>query len=226
MRVVLRFLRETRSLLDQIVLLSPDVVVGNLRSGGPYVQAIEPVLRQRGIEVVYHRVCSAWGHQLKTTAVALPRLHWLFRYFTRGARIVLVDVSRRVLSDAQRVVMPCAVFLYNEVLATMRGEAPPNPPPLTLNRTAIAYLANLPEWRDAHASVRMFLGSCGAPVQSLPYALYLTFPATGSGRWLDGFSCILPINASRDAWMDDRSATFAWLPTVARLCLGAHVRST
>jgi hypothetical protein len=80
--VLPKFLRESKFLLDLLLELRPDIVLGNARSGSPYVQVIEHKLKEAGIEVRYERLCSAWGHKLHFSlkpAASVTGFIWLWQ---------------------------------------------------------------------------------------------------------------------------------------------------
>ncbi|MCS7223034.1 MAG: hypothetical protein NZ959_00535 [Armatimonadetes bacterium] len=214
-----RFLNEVKALKRQLIALRPDVVVANLRSGGPYGKALEPALEREGIRVLYQRICSAWGHQTKKAVIAVTRLDWLLDLFAYGNKIVLLDVSRRHLSDAQRVAAAVAVFIYNEALSRHRTPTFPFDPTPTLNKALITYLRSLPETQEVIKNVERFLENWGPPPQDLPFALYRMVAETERSPWVKGFSCLVPINASREGWMDDRTERYGWFPNIARLLI-------
>jgi hypothetical protein len=210
-----RFLRECRQLLDLLLWLHPDLVLGNARSGSPYVAAIEQRLKEAGMEVRYERLCSAWGHRLQFALKPAASLHWCHLALVRRRRIVMVDVSRKPFSDAQRIVGGVIVWLYNEAVSHLTGE--PQPPELVpaLNKQMRDYLRRLSHFQDALQEVIALLQPLAAD-RSIPFACHLLVRRWDDFEWDKERGCLLAINASRTAWIDDRTDKYAWLPAIAR----------
>jgi hypothetical protein len=231
--VLPKFLRESKFLLDLLLELRPDIVLGNARSGSPYVQVIEHRLKEAGIEVRYERLCSAWGHKLHFSLKPAASVHWLHLALANKKRIVMVDVSRKPFSDAQRIVGGVIVWLYNEAVSQLTGI--PQPPELVPSITLQMrdYLRRLPNYREALEEVRKVLTEAEweADHQSLgldpalgtshsephlPFARHLLVRDLRNFEWDEEHGCLLPVNISREAWIDDRTDKYAWLPLIAR----------
>jgi hypothetical protein len=231
--VLPKFLRESKFLLDLLLELRPDIVLGNARSGSPYVQVIEHRLKEAGIEVRYERLCSAWGHKLHFSLKPAASVHWLHLALANKKRIVMVDVSRKPFSDAQRIVGGVIVWLYNEAVSQLTGI--PQPPELVPSITLQmrGYLRRLPNYREALEEVCKVLTEAEweADHQSLgldptlrtshsephlPFARHLLVRDLRNFEWDEEHGCLLPVNISREAWIDDRTDKYAWLPLIAR----------
>lgn len=210
-----RFLRECRQLLDLLLQLRPDIVLSNARSGSPYGQVLEHRLKQAGIEVRYERLCSAWGHQLRLALKPAASVHWLHKALVKRKRIVMVDVSRKPFSDAQRIVGGVIVWLYNEAVSQLVGE--PQPPELVpaLNKQMRQYLRR----QSVFAEVVDEICSVLSGMEQLPFARHLLVHHFDDFVWDAERGNLLPVNASRQAWMDDRTDKYAWLPLIARWLL-------
>jgi hypothetical protein len=208
-------MRECRQLLALLLQLRPDIVLGNARSGAPYVAAIEHRLRQASIEVRYERLCSAWGHKLQRALKPAAALHWCHLALADKKRIVIVDVSRKPFSDAQRVVGGVIVWLYNEAVSQLTGKPQPFDLVPALNKPMRNYLRHLSGFPDALAEVVATLRPLSTD-RSLPFARHLLVRCWDDFAWDAEHGCLLSINASRLAWIDDRTDKYCWLPSVAR----------
>lgn len=235
--VLPKFLRECRLLLSLILKLQPDIVLGNARSGAPYVRTIERRLKEAGIEVRYERLCSAWGHKLHFSLKPAASVHWLHEALTQRKHIVMVDVSRKPFSDAQRIVGGVIVWLYNEAVSKITGEPQPVDFVPSITRQMREYLLKQPAFNEALEEVcevlRNRLGdktqdsktnvqfanvqfATSHPRSKLPFALHLLIRKLDNFSWDDEHGCLLSINISREAWIDDRTDKYAWLPFIAR----------
>ncbi len=217
-----QFLRECRQLLALLLRLRPDIVLGNARSGLPYVQVLERRLRQAGIEVRYERLCSAWGHKLRLALKPAASVHWLHEALAKRKRIIMVDVSRKPFSDAQRIVGGVILWLYNETVSQLVGE--PQPPELVqaLNKQMRDYLRQQIGFAEALDEIRSVLNALGigsSDISSLPFARHLLVRRFEDFAWDAERGCLMPVNASRRAWIDDRTDKYAWLPLIARWLL-------
>lgn len=210
-----RFLRECHQLLSLLLWLHPDIVLGNARSGLPYVAAIERRLREVGIEVRYERLCSAWGHRLQFALKPAASLHWCHLALAQGRRIVMVDVSRKPFSDAQRIVGGVIVWLFNEAVSHLTGEPQPIDFVPAIHKQMRNYLSRLSHFRDALHEVVSLLQPLAAD-HPIPFARHLLPRRWDDFEWDEGRGCLLAINASRSAWIDDRTDKYFWLPTIAR----------
>ncbi len=229
--VLPKFLRECRALLDLLLRLQPNIVLGNARSGSPYVQVIERFLVRAGIEVRYERLCSAWGHKLQFSLKPAASVHWLHRALARRQRIVMVDVSRKPFSDAQRIVGGVIVWLFNEAVSHLTGEPQPLDLVPAITPQMRDYLRRQPAYKEALAEVCAVLelemqaawdegrGTRDEKTDSvarIPFARHLLVRCFDDFAWDEEHGCLLPVNISREAWIDDRTDKYAWLPTVAR----------
>lgn len=219
--VLPKFLRESRQLLELVLRLKPDIVLGNARSGSPYVQVIEHRLREAGIEVRYERLCSAWGHKLHFSLKPAASVHWLHQALAQRKRVVMVDVSRKPFSDAQRIVGGVVVWLYNEAVSAITGEPQPVEFVPSITRQMRDYLRRQPVFNEAVREVCDVLkevakvDATASPPQ-IPFARHLLVRNFDNFSWDDEHGCLLPINISREAWIDDRTDKYAWLPFIAR----------
>ncbi|MFN3420475.1 MAG: hypothetical protein ACK40X_01950 [Armatimonadota bacterium] len=235
--VLPKFLHECRLLLSLILKLQPDIVLGNARSGSPYVRTIERQLKEAGIDVRYERLCSAWGHKLHFSLKPAASVHWLHEALAQRKRIVMVDVSRKPFSDAQRIVGGVIVWLYNEAVSKITGESQPVDFVPSITRQMREYLRKQPAFNEALEEVCEVLEkSLGNktqgsktnvqfpntqfatfhPQSKLPFARHLLVRNLDNFSWDDERGCLLPINISREAWIDDRTDKYAWLPFIAR----------
>lgn len=240
--VLPKFLRECRLLLSLILKLQPDIVLGNARSGSPYVRTIERKLREAGIDVRYERLCSAWGHKLHFSLKPAASVHWLHEALAQRKRIVMVDVSRKPFSDAQRIVGGVIVWLYNEAVSRITSEPQPVDLVPSITRQMREYLRKQPAFKEALEEVcEVLRNSFGNKTQDsetyvqspndqfpnvqfaafrlqskLPFARHLLVRNLDNFSWDDEHGCLLPINISREAWIDDRTDKYAWLPFIAR----------
>ncbi len=240
--VLPKFLRESRHLLELLLRLKPDIVLGNARSGSPYVKVIERRLKEAGMEVRYERLCSAWGHKLHFSLKPAASVHWLHQALAQRKRIVMVDVSRKPFSDAQRIVGGVIVWLYNEAVSELAGIPQPLELVPSITRQMRDYLRRQPAFREALEEIKSVLmgdkghGTRGtesdteqwegeAPAepklkekvnQPLPFARHLLVRDLDNFSWDEEHGCLLPINISREAWIDDRTDKYAWLPAIAR----------
>ncbi|MEZ8219855.1 hypothetical protein GG496_000022 [Candidatus Fervidibacteria bacterium JGI MDM2 JNZ-1-D12] len=230
--VLPKFLRESKHLLELILKLKPDIVLGNARSGSPYVRVIEHRLKEAGIEVRYERLCSAWGHKLHFSLKPAASVHWLHQALAQRKHIVMVDVSRKPFSDAQRIVGGVIVWLYNEAVSKITGEPQPLDFVPSITRQMRDYLRRQPAFGEALEEVCEVLrrnighGIWGTGTESqsqvpdlqslLPFARHLLVRNLDNFSWDDEHGCLLPINISREAWIDDRTDKYAWLPSIAR----------
>lgn len=215
-----KFLHESRKLLELILKLKPDIVLGNARSGSPYVLVIERHLKSTGIEVRYERLCSAWGHKLLFSLKPAASIHWLHQALAQRKRIVMVDVSRKPFSDAQRIVAGVAVWLYNEATSYLTGTPQPQEFVPSVTKQMRDYLRRQPNFKEALDEV------CGVVREALEtgketgvvvtYAKHLLVCNLDGFEWDERHGCLLPINISRKAWIDDRTDKYAWLPIIAR----------
>lgn len=222
--VLPKFLKESKSLLELILQLKPDIVLGNARSGLPYVRVIEHRLREVGIEIRYERLCSAWGHKLHFALKPAASVHWLHEALAQRKRIIMVDVSRKLFSDAQRIVGGVIVWLYNEAVSESIGEPQPVEfvPSITLQMRN--YLRKQPYFSEALEEVRNVLRrtiekttDTKANAQSqLSFARHLIARNLDNFSWDEGHGCLLPVNASRESWIDDRTDKYEWLPFIAQ----------
>lgn len=210
-----KFLAECRDLFNLLLELRPDIVLGNARSGAPYVQTLEPLLLRVGMEVRYERLCSAWGHKLCFALKPAASIAWIHQALAFRKRIVMVDVSRKPFSDAQRIVGGVIVWLYNEGVAPLRGEPQPFELVPSLDKTMRQRLRQMPELKEALKAVREALEKLDLPLPP-PFARHLLARGFQGFTWDEGKGCLLPINASRQAWIDDRTDKYAWLPCLVR----------
>ncbi len=219
--VLPKFLQECRQLVALALQLRPDIVLGNARSGSPYVQTVEHRLREAGIEVRYERLCSAWGHKLQFALKPAASVHWLHQAFAERKRVLMVDVSRKPFSDAQRIVGGVIVWLYNEAVSHLTGV--PQPPELVpaITLQMRDYLRRQTAFQEALAEVCEVLQSAlkeralsGFPV-GLPFARHCLVRQWDEFEWDKERGCLLPVNISREAWIDDRTDKYAWLPFLA-----------
>ncbi|MCS7188017.1 MAG: hypothetical protein N3B10_09555 [Armatimonadetes bacterium] len=236
--VLPKFLRESRQLLELILRLKPDIVLGNARSGSPYVRVIEHRLKEAGIEVRYERLCSAWGHKLHFALKPAASVHWLHEALAQRKRVIMVDVSRKPFSDAQRIVGGVIVWLYNEAVSKIIGELQPLDLVPSITRQMRDYLRRQPNFveavdeicellrnmgqgtRDEGTGVQSQVSDAQSPIPSpqsqIPFARHLLVRNLDNFSWDDEHGCLLPINISREAWIDDRTDKYAWLPFIAR----------
>ncbi len=240
--VLPKFLSECRLLLSLVLKLQPDIVLGNARSGSPYVRTIERQLKEVGINVRYERLCSAWGHKLHFSLKPAASVHWIHEALAQRKRIVMVDVSRKPFSDAQRIVGGVIVWLYNEAVSKITGEPQPVDLVPSITRQMREYLRKQPAFNEALEEVcEVLKNSLGNktqesktnvqfqnvqcanvpfaafhPQSKLPFARHLLVRNLDNFSWDDEHGCLLPINISREAWIDDRTDKYAWLPFIAR----------
>ncbi|MCS7192481.1 MAG: hypothetical protein NZ937_05825 [Armatimonadetes bacterium] len=225
--VLPKFLRESKHLLELILQLKPDIVLGNSRSGSPYVRVIEHRLREARIEVRYERLCSAWGHKLHFTLKPAASVHWLHETLAKRKRIIMVDVSRKPFSDAQRIVGGVIVWLYNEVVSKLTGKPQPVDFVSSITNQMREYLRRQPDFKEAFEEVWKVLRknmsqktydehSVANPQFEIAFARHLLVRKISDFSWDDEHGCLLPINVSREAWIDDRTDKYQWLPFIAR----------
>lgn len=229
--VLPKFLRESKRLLELIFQLKPDIVLGNARSGLPYVRVIEHHLRDLGVEVRYERLCSAWGHKLHFALKPASSIHWIHQALNQRKRIVMVDVSRKPFSDAQRIVGGVIVWLYNEAISKITAKPQPIEFVPSITRQMREYLYQQPAFKEALEEVCEVLRremkqgtwdtedvqSSMPDIQPLPsFARHLLVRDLDNFSWDNERGCLLPINISQEAWIDDRTDKYAWLPFIAR----------
>lgn len=230
--VLPKFLRECKLLLSIALKLQPDIVLGNARSGYPYVKTIEHRLKEAGIEVRYERLCSAWGHKLHFSLKPASSVHWLHQALAQRRRILMVDVSRKPFSDAQRIVSGVILWLYNEAVSKFTGEPQPNNFVPSITPQMRDYLRKQPNFNEALEEVCEVLkrntgqGAWGVERElktqkpeiqyPLTFARHLLVRNLENFSWDDEHGCLLPINISLEAWIDDRTDKYAWLPFIVR----------
>ncbi|MCS7264298.1 MAG: hypothetical protein NZ805_05640 [Armatimonadetes bacterium] len=237
--VLPRFLNECRLLLSLVLKLKPDIVLGNARSGLPYVKTIEHRLKEWGIEVRYERLCSAWGHKLHFSLKPASSVHWLHQALAQRKRIVMVDVSRKPFSDAQRIVGGVIVWLYNEAISSLTGKTHPIEFVPSITRQMRDYLRHQTAFKEALDEVCELLKSVmvqgtqdketsnqtqvlGVPSClpnhqfTIPFARHLLVRNLDNFSWDEEHGCLLPVNISREAWIDDRTDKYFWLPFIAK----------
>lgn len=222
--VLPKFLQECQRLWDWLQQLQPDIVLGNARSGAPYVKVLEHRLRQAGMEVRYERFCSAWGHKIHFALKPAATAHWLHQALAERKRVVMVDVSRKPFSDAQRIVGGVIIWLYNEAVSQLTGT--PQPPELVpaITPQMREHLRRQPTYREAVEEIVAVLREKRSSLQpggsnsvaTFPFARHLLVRKLDDFSWDQEHGCLLPINVSREAWIDDRTDKYAWLPWVAR----------
>lgn len=218
--VLPKFLGESRHLLELILQLKPDIVLGNARSGSPYLRVIEHRLREARIEVRYERLCSAWGHKLRFALKPAASVHWLHEALAKRKRIIMVDVSRKPFSDAQRIVGGVIVWLYNEVVSKLIGKPQPVDFVPSITNQMREYLRRQPDFKEAFEEIwevlNMSQRTCDEHSSEIAFARHLLVRKIGDFSWDDEHGCLLPINVSREAWIDDRTDKYQWLPSIAR----------
>lgn len=218
--VLPKFLREAKFLLNLLMELKPDIVLGNARSGSPYVQVIEHRLKEMEIEVRYERLCSAWGHKLRFSLKPAASVHWLHQALAQRKRIVMVDVSRKPFSDAQRIVSSVIVWLYNEAVSQLTNTSQPPDLVMTLTPQMRQYLISQPNFREALGEVcsvlKGMLETERHDSQQLPFARHLMVRDFKNFEWDKEHGVLLAVNVSREAWIDDRTDKYEWLPAIAR----------
>jgi hypothetical protein len=84
-----------------------------------------------------------------------------------------------------------------------------------LNKQMRDYLRRLSHFQDALQEVIALLQPLAAD-RSIPFACHLLVRRWDDFEWDKERGCLLAINASRTAWIDDRTDKYAWLPAIAR----------